>query len=85
MVKLSLHKLVEGERQLLLAKPPPVQCALLLDEEPAFKLRQRAIVILDRFLHHAEVIQITGRSYRLLDRASAGGANKTDNQACKNE
>jgi DNA replication protein DnaC len=28
-----------------------------------------ATAILDRFLHHAEVIQITGRSYRLKDRA----------------
>ncbi len=35
-----------------------------------------ATAILDRFLHHADVIQITGRSYRLRDKA--GG-----NQACK--
>ena len=27
-----------------------------------------ATVILDRFLHHAEIITITGRSYRLKDR-----------------
>ena len=27
--------------------------------------------ILDRFLHHAELIQITGKSYRLRNRASA--------------
>mgnify|MGYP001602196885 CR=1 FL=1 len=25
---------------------------------------------LDRFLHHAEIIQITGKSYRLKDRAA---------------
>ena len=25
--------------------------------------------ILDRFLHHAEIIEITGRSYRLKDKA----------------
>ena len=30
--------------------------------------------ILDRFLHHAEIIQSTGRSYRLKDRATG----KTD-------
>lgn len=30
-----------------------------------------ATAILDRFLHHAEVIEITGRSYRLRDRAEA--------------
>jgi DNA replication protein DnaC len=29
-----------------------------------------ATAILDRFLHHAEIIQITGKSYRLKDRAS---------------
>jgi DNA replication protein DnaC len=28
-----------------------------------------AMAILDRFLHHADVIAITGRSYRLKDRA----------------
>jgi len=28
-----------------------------------------ATAILDRFLHHAEIITITGRSYRLKDRA----------------
>jgi len=29
-----------------------------------------ATAILDRFLHHAEIVTITGRSYRLKDRAS---------------
>jgi DNA replication protein DnaC len=28
-----------------------------------------ATAILDRFLHHAEIITITGRSYRLKDKA----------------
>jgi len=28
-----------------------------------------ATAILDRFLHHAEIIKITGKSYRLKDRA----------------
>lgn len=31
-----------------------------------------ATAILDRFLHHAEVVTITGRSYRLKDRTSPG-------------
>jgi DNA replication protein DnaC len=31
-----------------------------------------ATAILDRFLHHAEIITITGRSYRLKDRAGHG-------------
>ncbi len=29
-----------------------------------------ATAILDRFLHHAEIISITGKSYRLKDRAT---------------
>jgi len=33
-----------------------------------------ATAILDRFLHHAEIINITGRSYRLKDRASSNSA-----------
>ena len=28
-----------------------------------------ATAILDRFLHHVEIIQITGKSYRMKDRA----------------
>lgn len=32
-----------------------------------------ATAILDRFLHHAEIITITGRSYRLKDRACVTG------------
>ncbi len=34
-----------------------------------------ATAILDRFLHHAEVIQITGRSYRLRSVGRSGGRN----------
>jgi len=44
-----------------------------------------ATAILDRLLHHAEVIQITGRSYRLRDRAGGGSPTKTDTQTCKDE
>lgn len=35
-----------------------------------------ATAILDRFLHHAEIITITGRSYRLKDRAVSDTADK---------
>jgi DNA replication protein DnaC len=35
-----------------------------------------ATAILDRFLHHAEIIKITGKSYRLKDRASKNGTTK---------
>jgi len=36
-----------------------------------------ATAILDRILHRAEIIQITGKSYRLKDRASKS------NRACQ--
>ena len=42
-----------------------------------------ATAILDRFLHHAEVIQTTGRSYRLRDRAGAATPARTDREPCK--
>ena len=35
-----------------------------------------ATAILDRFLHHAEIIKITGRSYRLKDQANKNGTTK---------
>jgi DNA replication protein DnaC len=40
-----------------------------------------ATAILDRFLHHAEIISIKGRSYRLARRADAGSERK--DRACK--
>ena len=44
----------------------------LLGDVPA------ATAILDRFLHHAEIVSITGKSYRLKDRAdkNVAGASK---------
>jgi DNA replication protein DnaC len=36
-----------------------------------------ATALLDRLLHHAEVIPITGRSYRMKDRRDASGAART--------
>jgi DNA replication protein DnaC len=33
-----------------------------------------ATAILDRFLHHAEIVSITGKSYRLRNQAADGGA-----------
>ena len=35
-----------------------------------------ATAILDRFLHHAEIIAITGRSYRLKDKGADSKADK---------
>ncbi len=39
-----------------------------------------ATAILDRFLHHAEVISITGRSYRLRNQASTAPASNDDSK-----
>jgi DNA replication protein DnaC len=49
-----------------------------------------ATAILDRFLHHAEIITITGRSYRLKDRAgqeakAAEHDEKTDGAQAQND
>ena len=51
-----------------------------------------ATAILDRFLHHAEVVTITGKSYRLRDRASAKptgkaarGAQEKSKDTCQDE
>ena len=41
-----------------------------------------ATAIPDRFLHHAEIITITGRSYRLKDRA---GTNENNNNKAQKE
>ena len=38
-----------------------------------------ATAILDRFLHHAEIITITGRSYRLKDRVGKNSKKNKDN------
>ena len=37
----------------------------------AYRRRARRTAILDRFLHHAELIQIKGKSYRLKNAAKA--------------
>lgn len=39
-----------------------------------------ATAILDRFLHHAEIITITGRSYRLRNQGSKNGHSAENNQ-----
>jgi DNA replication protein DnaC len=47
-----------------------------------------ATAILDRFLHHAEIITVTGRSYRLKDKAannSEKDKNNHDNKARKSK
>ena len=42
-----------------------------------------ATAILDRFLHHAEIITITGRSYRLRNRGHQEDDSKGNDQASK--
>ena len=49
---------------LMTSNRPLEEWGKLLGDVPA------ATAILDRFLHHAEILQITGRSYRLKDRAT---------------
>jgi DNA replication protein DnaC len=43
-----------------------------------------ATAILDRFLHHAEIITITGRSYRLKDKAGGSDSNNDKPKKEKN-
>jgi DNA replication protein DnaC len=42
-----------------------------------------ATAILDRFLHHAEIVQMTGRSYRLKDRPGASSSASEDPKPAK--
>lgn len=42
-----------------------------------------ATAILDRFLHHAEVITITGKSYRLRNRAKGKTEDPGDDETCQ--
>jgi len=42
-----------------------------------------ATAILDRFLHHAEIITITGRSYRLRNKGDQADDSKENGQANK--
>jgi len=53
----------ENRSTLMTSNRPIEEWGKLLNDVPA------ASAILDRFLHHAEIIQITGRSYRLKDAA----------------
>jgi DNA replication protein DnaC len=42
-----------------------------------------ATAILDRFLHHADIITITGRSYRLRNERNSDGETKGNGQSLK--
>ena len=62
----------ENRSTLMTSNRPVEEWGKLVGDVPA------ATAILDRFLHHAEIIQITGRSYRLKDRAAV--KNTVDNE-----
>ena len=49
----------ETRSTMMTSNRPVEEWGKLLNDVPA------ATAILDRFLHHAEIIQMTGRSYRL--------------------
>jgi len=53
---------------------------------PASAIRS-ATAILDRFLHHAELITITGKSYRLRNKTAqkTENSNEDKNQTCKQQ
>jgi DNA replication protein DnaC len=53
----------ENRSTIMTSNRPLEDWGKLLGDVPA------ATAILDRFLHHAEIIEITGRSYRLKDKA----------------
>lgn len=61
----------ENRSTLMTSNRPIEEWGKLVGDVPA------ASAILDRFLHHAEIIHITGRSYRLKDRTTA--KNPVDN------
>ncbi len=54
----------ENRSTLMTSNRPIEEWGKLLNDAPA------ATAILDRFLHHAEIIQVTGRSYRLNEAAA---------------
>jgi len=57
----------EKRSTMMTSNRPIEEWGKLIGDVPA------ATAILDRFLHHAEIINITGKSYRLKDRACSKG------------
>jgi DNA replication protein DnaC len=60
----------EVKSTLMTSNRPLEEWGKLIGDVPA------ATAILDRFLHHAEIITLTGRSYRLKDRAATAEKSK---------
>jgi DNA replication protein DnaC len=57
----------ENRSTIMTSNRPLEEWGKLIGDVPA------ATAILDRFLHHAEILEITGRSYRLKDKARRSG------------
>lgn len=57
----------EKRSTIMTSNRPLEEWGKLIGDAPA------ATAILDRFMHHSDIIQITGKSYRLKDRARAQG------------
>jgi len=64
----------ETKSTMMTSNRPLEDWGKLLGDVPA------ATAILDRFLHHAEIITITGRSYRLKDKAAKDSESKEQNK-----
>ncbi len=60
----------ENRSTIMTSNRPIEEWGKLVGDVPA------ATAILDRFLHHAEIVNITGRSYRLKDRACKKASKK---------
>ena len=71
-----IHRRYELRSTVMTSNRPLEDWGKLIGDVPT------ATAILDRFLHHAEIVSITGRSYRLKDKAAKPEKSET---ACKHE
>lgn len=69
-----IHRRYELRSTVMTSNRPLEDWGKLIGDVPT------ATAILDRFLHHAEIVTITGRSYRLKDKAAA-----KQEKTCKDE
>jgi len=73
-----IHRRYELRSTMMTSNRPLDDWGKLIGDVPT------ATAILDRFLHHAEIVTITGQSYRLKDKAGQAEATAKSNQpACK--
>jgi hypothetical protein len=74
-IHLSLNKSKNGIEEIMTSNRPLEDRGKLVGDVPS------ATAILDRFLHHAELISITGRSYRLQRHGMQGHSPTLDELA----